>query len=140
MANLTGKWEGEYSVNIGSDEQPEVEYHAFTLEMLDIDGELTGTAQDLTLSDEPSNISGFHDDGFISFIKKYNRLVFVESDEYFGDNSIEHPDIHYSGTFDENENSFQGTWEIHEDQERDGLQDSFDDMYNVGNWWMKLTN
>ncbi len=88
MENLTGTWEGEYSINIGTDENPKVEFHAFRLKLIDKNGELSGTAHDLTLSDEPSTISGFRDNDIVSFIKKYNRLVFAEDGEYYGDDTI----------------------------------------------------
>ncbi|MEQ9425700.1 MAG: hypothetical protein RJQ09_14850 [Cyclobacteriaceae bacterium] len=139
MENLTGTWEGEYSINIGTDEEPNVEFHAFQLKLIDKSGELTGTAHDLTLSEEPSTISGFRDNDIVSFIKKYTRLVFAEDGEYYGDETEQHPDIHYSGTFNIQENCYQGTWEIHENEEREGLQDEFEDQYFSGNWYMRRT-
>ena len=43
MENLTGTWEGEYSINIGTDEDTKVECHAFRLKLIDKNGELSGT-------------------------------------------------------------------------------------------------
>jgi len=140
MKNLTGTWEGEYSINIGTDEDPTIEHHTFRLELNDQDGELNGTAKDLTLSNESSKIKGFHEDGYVSFIKKYDRLVFSEEGEYFGDDTAEHPDIHYSGTFKEDENCYQGNWEIKEEEEQIGLQESFEVKYFIGSWYMRRLN
>ncbi len=140
MKNLTGTWEGEYSVNIGSNENPVVEHQAMRLELTDNHGELSGTGRDLTLDNEPSTISGFHENDQLSFIKKYNRLVFTEEGAYFGDDTEEHPDIHYSGTFNEQEHCFMGTWEIHESEERQGLQTVFEDQFSTGNWYMRLAD
>ena len=140
MDNLTGTWEGEYSVNIGTDEEPNIEYHSFILQLTDLNGEFSGNSQDLTLSNEPSKISGFRENDLISFIKKYNRLVFTEQGDYFGDDSEEHPDIHYLGTFNKEENCYQGSWEIHEEEEQVGLQEEFNDKHFTGNWSMRKKN
>lgn len=137
MENLTGTWEGEYSINIGEDENPNIEYHSFRLEINDNNGDIDGTVEDLTLSNESSRISGFHMKKNISFIKKYNRLILAKNGKYFGDDSSEHPDIHYSGNYNEKEQAFEGTWEIHENEERDGLQEAFFDSHFVGKWYMK---
>jgi len=137
MENMTGTWEEEYSINIGKDEDPKIEYHSFKLELHDQNGELSGIAHDVTLSNESSKISGFRENHFISFIKRYERLIFQESGKYFGEDSAEHPDIHYSGIYITEKNCFQGTWEIHEDEKREGLQESFEDRFYVGNWYMR---
>jgi|GEM_PF-3340651 len=137
MQNLTGIWKGEYSINIGTDECTNIEYHTCRLDLLDRNGELTGIAQDTTLSDEASKITGFCEDGVVSFIKKYDRLVFFEDGEYFGDETEGHPDIHYLGTFNQNENCYQGTWEILEEEKREGLQEKYKDKYFTGNWYMR---
>lgn len=137
MNNLTGIWEGEYSVNIGTEEDPRIEYHTFRLELSENDDQITGTGKDLTLSNEPSTISGFRDGEIISFIKKYKRLVFVELDDYFTDDASEHPDIHYLGTYNIDEHCYQGTWEMKSDVERDSLQDTYIERLDVGNWYMR---
>ena len=59
MRNLTEIWKGEYSVDIGTEEQPKVEYHKFRLEFRDNEDELTGNCQDLNHNNEPSTIRGF---------------------------------------------------------------------------------
>lgn len=140
MENLTGIWEGEYSVNIGTDGDINIEYHTFRIDLLDKKGKLSGIAQDITLSNEASGITGFCENGIISFIKKYNRLVFFEDGEYFIDEMEEHPDIHYFGTFNQNERCYQGTWEIHEEEEREGLQEEYKDKYFTGKWYMRKVN
>lgn len=140
MNNLTGTWEGEYSINVGTDEEPQIEYHGFRIELADQNGKLSGTSKDLTLSDEPSKISGFRDNKIISFIKKYDRQIFLDEGSHFADGNEEHSDIHYSGVFNQSENCFEGTWEIHEDEEQEGLQESFEERYFTGNWYMRRTN
>ncbi len=138
MENLTGTWEGEYTVDIGTEDQPKVGHHSFRLELQDAEGDLTGSCEDLTLEDEPSTISGFQDDKIISFIKKYQRLIFTDnSDEYYGDSSEQHPDIHYSGTFNESEDCLEGTWEIQTSEEPIGLQTELTSEIQFGSWYAR---
>ncbi|MFT7037012.1 MAG: hypothetical protein ACJA2S_005554 [Cyclobacteriaceae bacterium] len=138
MENLSGNWEGEYSVDIGTEEQPKVEYHTFRLELQDKEGELTGNCQDLTLDNEPSTINGFQDDNIISFIKKYQRLIYADdSAEYYGDSSEQHPDIHYSGSFNESENCLEGTWEIQVSEEQIGMQTELTTEIEFGRWYVR---
>ncbi len=140
MQNLTGIWEGEYSLLDDTLEKPEMEYHSFKLELKDVDCELSGRCFDLTLEDEPSTVNGFHDEtGLISFIKKYRRLIFTDDiGNYFGDDTIDHPDINYYGRYNKKEDVFEGHWEIHESEEHIGLQEEFVDRYFNGQWFMRL--
>ncbi|QDH78628.1 hypothetical protein FKX85_06105 [Echinicola soli] len=136
MINLTGTWEGEYSINEGTEAAPEIHYFTFRMELYDDNGQLGGKAYDLALSDEPSVISGFVEGNNISFIKKYQRLVFEDNGVCFGDDSKEHPDIHYHGEYNLKDNCYQGTWEMLEEEERVGNQEAYDEHYFSGNWLM----
>ncbi|MDN4165648.1 hypothetical protein QWY31_09050 [Cytophagales bacterium LB-30] len=137
MEHLTGIWEGEYTVNIGSDETPTIEYHSFRLSLIEKDGEFTGTSEDITLSNEPATIAGFRDADFISFIKKYNRLILTENMEYFVDDSAQHPDIHYLGTYNQEESCYEGTWEMQESEEQVSLQNAYKISHFTGSWYMR---
>lgn len=136
--NLNGKWIGEYSQLSGNIKPEPVTYDSFEIDITDIEGELTGQGKDITLENEPFTISGFYDSGVLSFIKKYERYVFQnEEGDILADNDYESMEIHYSGSFIEEENLFQGTWEMHLGAEQDGLQDSYIDEYETGMFYLR---
>lgn len=138
--DLTGSWEGEYSVSVGDKGNEKWEYHQFQIELEDSDGNLKGTSEDLTLSNIEANISGFCSEGMISFIKKYAGLLYEENGEYYLDEGYDSTDIHYTGEYDSKKKCFEGTWEMEIGEEREGLQDSYINEQVLGQWYMKKSS
>ena len=89
---------------------------------------------------EPFVINGFYESGIISFIKIYDRLVFQDEEgAVFGDSEFGSVEIHYYGNFNEEENLFQGIWEMHMSEEKKGLQESYTDEFERGEWDLRET-
>jgi len=140
MKNLTGIWEGEY-VDSESSNNDEAIFIHFRLHLEDKGGQITGNCVDVSLSDEESQINGFYEEGVLSFVKEYKRLIIQADDgEYLGINNETHPDIHYLGTFNEQGSVFRGTWEIHNAEEKQNLQEEYKDDYSIGDWHMKKSS
>lgn len=138
--NLSGKWFGEYSQLSGTVDPAPITYDSFEIHIIDKDGEIIGKGKDSTLESEPFSIQGFHENGMISFIKKYEHFIFQdEKGEVFGDDGYDSVEIHYQGRFNDKENLFQGTWEIHMGEEKQSLQESYTDKFERGEWYLRKT-
>lgn len=134
MENLTGKWVGQYvQQSIDKDY-----VDSFELEIDHINGEIKGTSIDLNLNNEPGIINGFYENGILSFIKKYHRLIFQdEQGDIMADDSAESMEITYTATYDESEKAFIGFWEIHLGGEQVSYQEEFLDDFERGDFFMR---
>ena len=123
MKNISGIWEGEFSLNHGTENEPDIEYNLFRLELEETDDVITGKGEVLTLDNEPFEVNGFVDEGFINFILKYRHLIYQDEERnYFRDESSQHPDVSYSGNYDDKEEAYVGIWELTVKEEPEGLQ------------------
>lgn len=140
IKNLSGIWEGGFSYEYDNEEADDVEYTPFRMVLQENEGKITGTCEDLYIEFDTSNVTGFIEDGMLSLIKKYQHLIFhdEETGDLYGDDAQPHPDIHYTGTFDEDEQAFVGTWEMVEEQRRIGYTDQYEEKLITGTWYMRL--
>jgi hypothetical protein len=99
----------------------------FTGECFDLNG--TGAIP------EAAAIRGFTDGNFISFIKQYpyHRIINKEG-ELKLDKSHPHPEIAYSGFYDEQSEKWIGNWEMQIELGRAGWD--WDDYFFSGTWEM----
>ncbi|HCX24019.1 MAG: hypothetical protein CMB80_18315 [Flammeovirgaceae bacterium] len=138
---LTGHWSGQYTQLVGSTQPAPLGLETFEVEIIEIDGTLTGNGKDTSLSDEPFTISGFCDNKIISFVKKYNRLIYQDDEgNVLGNNDFESIEIHYSGEYNQDEEQIAGTWEIILSETQEGLQDSYTEQIEYGEWFMKKSD
>jgi hypothetical protein len=112
---MTGKWRGTYILGpeYESDEGKSFE---FILDLLDENRTFNGVCYEAGLSElfqKPITVTGFWENGLISFTKKYPCLYFLGEDgKVVIDIMNEQPDIFYSGELDETENEFSGDFEM----------------------------
>ena len=113
-SSLDGRWKGEYTLGpeYGSREGKSFDFTVNLNE--DDDSSIEGICMEHATKDlfkEPVTISGFREEDFISFVKKYPCLVLVDEQEnYMTDKEKEHPDIEYEGELDPETGRMQGTF------------------------------
>ncbi len=86
---------------------------------------------------EVSALTGFIDDGFISFTKRYgHHIAMDENGTMYNDEHRNGHCVHYEGQYDSGQQAFTGIWEIY-DEAPDGVaQDS--GIWGSGTWRMPL--
>ncbi len=113
-SSVSGLWKGEYTLGpeYGPREGKSFDFEADVKE--DDDFSIEGICVERETKDlfkEPVTISGFREDGFISFIKKYPYLLLIdEQQNYLIDKEKEHPDIEYEGELNPETGRFEGTF------------------------------
>jgi hypothetical protein len=138
MKTLTGKWEGTYV--LGPEyEADEGKSYDFMLELEDENRAFTGVCYEAGLSErfhKPITVTGFWDENMISFTKKYPCLyLYGEDGNVVIDDANEHPDIYYTGEFDETGKGFSGDFELVVDSFRYG--EGWLELSCKGTWSMK---
>ncbi len=82
------------------------------------DGSFTGTAEDeesKSLFHQPASVKGFIEKNLVSFTKQYPYLYYInEQGELATDREQKHPEIRYTGFFNDTENEIIGEWEMGE--------------------------
>ena len=113
MKTLNGLWKGSYTLDPEFESESPDHYFELTLHV-DDEEEVTGEIRDKVPNDQAPRVaalSGFIDDGEISFIKQYPFLHLInEKNESVIDESKAHPEIHYHGII--NNSVIEGTWEM----------------------------
>ena len=138
MYPIQGTWFGEYSINDGTNEQPDIKYFHFELRVKEDENGFTGKFIDKTLKTHDSEIQGFLDNDFISFLRNSSQQAqIVENLRLKFENKEKKIEFHFSGNYIETEDCYQGFWEVEVEEEREGLQDSFLDETRVGAWYMR---
>lgn len=114
--NITGKWQGTLVYGEGYDEESVGKTLDFEFDIVDTDGEITATGKDLSghgFNPTPSYMSGFLDEGIISFIKRYKQGLTIDEN---GQEELlpeeENYEINYSGNYNVTTKEFEGDWEI----------------------------
>ena len=114
--NLSGNWQGFYEYGSGYELPYFGQRVLIKASITDINGCFTGKIEedDSVFSTKlNATIKGFVEDGFISFVKQYQKYPII-SDDYssiitYEDKTLE---IEYEGILDENNNSIYGNWYI----------------------------
>jgi hypothetical protein len=118
IKSLTGKWKGQFTLgeNYESEEGESVD---FILYLLHNDGVFNGICIDNQvegLFSEPITVNGFWDNELISFTKQYPFLYYPdEKGKLIIDRSRKHPEISYTGEFDNIQNCYSGEFILIED-------------------------
>lgn len=138
LKSISGKWKGEYIYG------PEYENNQgqkveFILDLIENNGSINGVCIDFETRQyfsEPITVSGFIDDGFISFTKQYPFSYFINGQgQIVVDRTKPHPEITYSGEFNPETNTFLGEWDLVVDSQKFG--DGYFDDSLTGTWTMK---
>ena len=113
MKTLNGLWKGSYTLDPEFENDNSEHYFEMTLNVDDGD-EVSGEIRDKLPDDQAprvASLSGFIDEGEISFIKQYPfRLLRNEKNETIVDESKPHPEINYQGVI--SESGIEGTWDM----------------------------
>ena len=131
VKSVSGKWKGtfKYGEGYGLRTNKSVD---FTLELTEDDGEFTGFSRDVETEKvikEPATVVGFWEEELISFTKYYACYFDMnEEGEIIVNRSKKHPEIIFSGEFNETEGRYTGDWEI----PADSLQDSYESDLTMG--------
>ena len=115
---IHGKWLGFYELGLGYPLPffgERVEFEAIIEgDFEKFKGEIKEVASPYSI-DETSTLSGFYENGLISFVKTYQNcpsLIEVNGELLSEIKSGKPLEITYNGEYDENYNSFYGIWEI----------------------------
>ena len=113
MKTLSGLWKGSYTFDPEFESENSERYFEMTLHVDDED-EVSGEIRDKVPEDQTSRVaslSGFIDEGEISFIKQYPFLLLRnEKNETIIDERKAHPEIHYQGII--SDSGMEGSWEM----------------------------
>ena len=113
MKTLNGLWKGSYTLD-PEFERDQSEHHFEMTLHVDDEDEVSGEIRDKVPDDQAPKVaalSGFIDDGAISFIKQYPFLhLRNEKNESVVDESKAHPEIHYHGVI--SNSAMEGSWEM----------------------------
>lgn len=137
MNKLGGTWNGEYSINHGTEEEPEISYFNFKIKIKEEDGSFTGTFTDQTIVSDESQIQGFIEDNFISFIRPVEQSSeFREFLNFELEDENKPLEFNFSGNWNSEEESFVGVWDLEIDVEREGLQEDVLVESRTGGWYL----
>jgi len=113
MKILNGIWKGSYTFD-PEFESEHLERHFEMTLIVDDEDEVSGEIRDEVTDDQAPRVAaltGFIDEGEISFIKQYPFLLLRnEKNETIIDESKTHPEIHYQGII--SESGIEGSWEM----------------------------
>ncbi len=113
MKTLNGLWKGSYTLDPEFENDNSEHYFEMTLNVDDED-EVSGEIRDKLPDDQAPRVAvltGFIDEGEISFIKQYPFLLLRnEKNETIVDESKAHPEIHYQGVI--SDSGIEGTWDM----------------------------
>ena len=113
MKTLNGLWKGSYTLDPEFENDNSEHYFEMTLNVDDED-EVSGEIRDKLPDDQDPRVAvltGFIDEGEISFIKQYPFLLLRnEKNETIVDESKAHPEIHYQGVI--SDSGIEGTWDM----------------------------
>lgn len=134
---VQGTWNGEYSINHGTEEEPDIRYFSFELRIKGNPDEFTGIFIDQTLRTDNSEVHGFLEGSFISFVRTtesqpelHEFLIFepLESNPY---------EFNFSGNYNEDEKAFEGIWELVVERVNEGFQESVMEELRTGAWYLR---
>ena len=128
--NLTGNWHGFYEYGSGYDLPYFGQRVNIKALITDINGSFTGKIEedDSVFSTKlNATIKGIVEDGFISFVKQYQKYPII-SDDYSSIIMYENKtlEIEHEGILDENNNSIYGNWYI--------MTENNDEIASQGIW------
>ena len=128
--NLTGNWQGFYEYGSGYDLPYFGQRVNIKASITDVNGTFTGEIEedDSVFSTKlNATIKGIVEDGFISFVKQYQKYPII-SDDYSSIIIYENKtlEIEHEGILDENNNSIYGNWYI--------MTENNDEIASQGIW------
>lgn len=135
MEKIAGTWRGEYRINHGTEDEPDVECFHFQTRLSESDEVVTGKFKDLNLVTQDSEVKGFIENDFISFIrylepsKELLEVLNIEDDDI----PIE---IVFNGNWNDEEGLYQGVWEIEIESESDSFQEDIFVESRTGDWYL----
>jgi hypothetical protein len=135
MISINGRWKGTYY--LGPEFGPnEGRSFGFILELKEEDGNIDGVCiekETAGLFREPVTITGFREDGLISFVKKYPHRFYVDGDgNRLTDPEKDHPEIEYVGEMNPETGKFEGSFQMVADTEQIGF--GWYDTVLTGTW------
>ncbi|MGM0579220.1 MAG: hypothetical protein ACQETL_00975 [Bacteroidota bacterium] len=134
---IGGFWSGQYSINYGTEETPDIQYFSFQIKIKAEDDSFKGEFIDQTIKSEKSEISGFVQDDFISFVRiTLQNNEFREFLNFELKNENKPLEFVFNGNWDSEENSFEGVWELEIGEEAQGYQEEFITEYRTGAWYL----
>jgi hypothetical protein len=128
--NLTSNWQGFYEYGSGYDLPYFGQRVNIKASITDVNGSFTGEIEedDSVFSTKlNATIKGIVEDGFISFVKQYQKYPII-SDDYSSIIIYENKtlEIEHEGILDENNNSIYGNWYI--------MTENNDEIASQGIW------
>ena len=139
--DLNGKWVGFYELGPDYGDKISGEKTAFSVNLKDNNGEFEGgSSEGNDKSFNKAFIKGFFDGNMISFIKQYPALILIDNNgKRAVDENSTHPEIEYTGYYDEQLKSFSGDWEMITSssvKNREGENMIAEEYYLSGKWTM----
>jgi len=136
---IAGEWYGEQTYE--DDHRPELKDKkmSFRLSLSENDGDISGECVDTEgtgFVSETASITGFIDADVISFVKQYPGFYFINYQaEVEKDEGKEPAEINFSGTYNAENDSFEGDWHVIYQVKQ--LTFGFAEQLVSGSWFMK---
>lgn len=112
MPELSGQWLGTLIYGNGFG-QLEHEALVFVLELRSAEDGFSGMSKDVDgigMRSGPASVSGFADNGSISFVAQYLEAPNLENQKLSGGGEQSGPEISFTGTWDPERQEFSGEW------------------------------
>ena len=114
--DLNGIWKGYYELGADYGKRLEGMKTRFKLFLKTNNGEFSGECIDETNNNDEvirATVKGFYEGGMISFIKQSPvRLLIDDTGKRITDKNSNHPEIEYSGYYNDAMKMFAGNWEL----------------------------
>ncbi len=137
MKKIQGTWNGEYTINYGTEEEPDIQYFAFEIRIKGDYNAFRGRFIDQTLKTNNSEIQGFLEDDFISFIRTVNSETELFEFLSFEPRDNRVSEFNFFGNYSEEEQPFTGIWELIVDEVNENLQESGVEELRTGAWYIQ---
>jgi hypothetical protein len=136
MEKIQGTWNGEYSINYGTEDEPDIQYFSFELRIKGDEDGFNGEFIDQTLRTQNSEVKGFVESDFISFVRTANSQQELHEFLAFEPSELSY-EFNFSGNYNEQEKAFEGIWEAVVEEVNEGLQESVLEELRTGAWYFR---
>lgn len=136
MEKIQGTWNGEYSINHGTEDEPDSHYFSFELRIKGDEDGFTGKFIDQTLRTDNSEVKGFVERDFISFVRTANSDPEFHEFLDFEPSELSY-EFNFSGNYNKHEKAFEGIWEAVVEEVNEGLQESVLEEIRTGAWYLR---
>lgn len=136
MEKIQGTWNGEYSINHGTEDEPDIHSFSFELRIKGDDDAFSGKFIDQTLRTGNSEVKGFVEGDFISFVRTAKSEPELHEFLAFKPSGLSY-EFNFSGNYNKEEKAIEGIWEAVIEEVNEALQESLLEELRTGAWYLR---